>query len=97
MFTGGMTIGQIAAARHLAESTVFGHLAQYVLEDRLPLDQLVPQEHTDRIRNHALQHPDRARASEIRDAVGDDISYSEIALVKRVYGIEEPKNDDLPY
>ena len=97
MFTGGMTIGQIAAARHLAESTVFGHLAQYVLEDRLPLDQLVPQEHTDRIRNHALQHPDRVRASEIREAVGDDISYSEIALVKRVYGIEEPKNDDLPY
>ena len=97
MFTRGMTIGQIAAERGLAVSTVFGHLAQYVEQDLLPLDQLVPQEHIDQIRNHARLHPDRVRSSEIKEAVDDSISYSEILLVKKMSGIEDPKDDDLPY
>ena len=59
MFTKGMTVSQIAKERGLAESTVFSHLAQYVAEDKLPIDQLVPQEHIDTIRNHARLHPHR--------------------------------------
>ena len=97
MFTRGMTVGQIAAERHLAESTVFSHLAQYVEEDKLPIDQLVPQEHIDLIRNHARQHPDRVRPSEIKEALGEGVPYGEIWLVKRVFGIDDPADGDLPY
>ena len=57
----------------------------------------MPQEHIDQIRNHARLHPDRVRSSEIKEAVDDSISYSEILLVKKMSGIEEPKDDDLPY
>ena len=87
MFTSGMTISQIAAERHLTESTIFGHLAMYVIEDRLPIDQLMPQEHIDMIRNHARMHPDQTRTSDIKAALGDDVSYNEIRLVKRIYDI----------
>lgn len=87
MFTSGMTISQIAAERQLTESTIFGHLAMYVIEDRLPIDQLMPQEHIDMIRNHARMHPDQTRTSDIKAALGDDVSYNEIRLVKRIYDI----------
>lgn len=97
MFTKGMTVSQIAKERGLAESTVFSHLAQYVAEDKLPIDQLVPQEHIDTIRNHARLHPAQTRATDIKAAVGDGITYSEISLVKRIYDIADPADDDLPY
>lgn len=91
MFTAGMTVEQIAAERHLTTDTVFGHLAQYVTEDRLPIDQLVTQEHIDTIRNYARMHPDNTRTADIREALGDEISYKEIMLVKRIYGIDNPQ------
>lgn len=91
MFTAGMTVEQIATERHLTTDTVFGHLAQYVTEDRLPIDQLVTQEHIDTIRNYARMHPDNTRTADIREALGDEISYKEIMLVKRIYGIDNPQ------
>ena len=97
MFTKGMTVSQIAKERGLAESTVFSHLAQYVEEDKLPLDQLVPQEHIDLIRNHSRMHPDLTHSSDIKAALGDTVTYSEIALVKRICNIADPATDDLPY
>ncbi len=94
MFTGGMTVAQIAEQRRLTVSTVFRHLAQYVKEDKLPIDQLVPQEHIDMIRNHARMHPDRLRSSEIKEALGDAVSYDEIWLVANVFDIDRTANGD---
>lgn len=92
MFTAGMTVEQIAAERHLTTGTVFGHLAQYVMEDRIPIEQLMPQEHIDTIRNYARMHPDKTRTADMKAALGDGIDYKEISLVKHIYGIEEPQD-----
>lgn len=93
MFTAGKTIEQIAAGRNLAASTVFGHLAHYVENGSLPIDQIVPQEHIDEIMNCARLHPQGIASRDIKEAVGDAITYGEITLVRRVYGIREPEND----
>lgn len=87
MFTAGMTIGQIVAERQLAPGTIFTHLAWYVEEDKLPIDQIVPQEHIDTIRNYARLHPAVTNITEIKSALGEDIPYNEIRLVYNVYDI----------
>ncbi|MBP3511334.1 MAG: helix-turn-helix domain-containing protein [Prevotella sp.] len=87
MFISGMTIEQIAAERQRAVSTIFGHLAMYVEEGTLPIDQIVPQERIDTIRNYARTHPDKVSAAEIKEAVDNAISYQEITLVKKIYAI----------
>lgn len=87
MFVSGMTIEQIAKERQCTEATVFGHLAEYVLQGTLPADQIMPADHIDTIRNHARTHPDKVSPREIKEAVDDGISYNEIQLVKKVYGI----------
>ncbi len=87
MFISGMKMEQIAAERQRAESTIFSHLAQYVEKGTLPIDQIVPQDRIDTIRNYARANPDRVSSAEIKEAVGDAISYQEIQLVKKIYAI----------
>lgn len=93
MFTAGKTISQIAKERNLAESTIFSHLAQYVENGSLPIDQLMPQEHIDTILNVGRLHPQGILSRDIKAAVDDSITYSEISLVKRMFDIKDPEND----
>ncbi len=87
MFISGMGIDKIAAERSLTTGTIFNHLAQYVEQGTLPIEQLMPQEHIDEIRNYARIHPQELSATQIKTAVGDAISYDEIRIVKKIYGI----------
>lgn len=91
MFTSGMSIERIATDRRLAPGTVFGHLALYVENGSLPIDQLISQDHIDAIRNFARIHPQGVTTHEIKEAVPADITYSEIMLVKKTYDIKEPE------
>lgn len=91
MFTSGMSIERIATERRLAPGTVFGHLALYVENGSLPIDQLISQDHIDAIRNFARTHPQGVTTHEIKEAVPADITYSEIMLVKKTYDIKEPE------
>lgn len=90
MFTSGKTVEQIAIERNLAVSTVFSHLAEYVENGSLPVDQLIPQEHIDEIMNYIRLHPQGTTIRDIKEAVGSGITYSEITLVKKIYGAKEP-------
>ncbi len=81
MFNGGMSIEQIAEERNLAVSTVFGHLVKFVAEGRLALSRLVSREHEIAISNYLISHPEATTMSEVRDALGDSISYNEIRAV----------------
>ena len=91
MFTSGKTVEQIAAERNLAVSTVFVHLGQYVENGSLPIDQLMSQEHIDAIRNFARVHPQGVTARDVKEALGEQITYSEIVLVKRIFDIKDPE------
>lgn len=93
MFTSGMTIEQIATERHIAVSTVFSHLAQYVENGSLPINQLMPQDHIDEVLNCARRYPQGITARDLKEAVSDEITYSEIMLVKRTHDIGDPEND----
>lgn len=90
MFTSGMTMEQIATERRIAVSTVFSHLALYVEDGSLPIDQLMSQDHISTILNHARLHPQGISTRGLKEAVGDSITYSEIMLVRRIYGIKDP-------
>ena len=87
MFISGMDIDRIAAGRSLTTGTIFNHLAKYVEQGTLPIEQLMPQEHIDEIRNYARIHPQELSATQIKAAIGDAISYDEIRIVKKIYGI----------
>lgn len=90
MFTSGMSMERIAAERHLAPGTIFGHLAVYVENGSLPIDQIVSQDHIDAIRNFARLHPQGVSTNDIKNAIDDSITYNEIMLVKKIYDIKEP-------
>lgn len=85
MFISGMAVDRIAAERRLTPGTVFNHLAQYVERGTLPIEQLVPQEHIDEIRNHARTHPQDTSVTQIKEAVSQAVSYDEIRIVRKVY------------
>lgn len=82
MFKDGKTVEQIAKERKLTIGTIMGHLAQYVELGEISIDQLVPQEHIDRIESF-IRGKDMANLSykEIHDALGKDIDYAEIRVV----------------
>ena len=86
MFCEGMTVAQIAKERGLAESTVFGHLLDYVKTGQIDATRLVAEDHWEEIRRYLLEHPKPGKLSEIKDAVSPSITYDEIRLV--VYGVE---------
>lgn len=94
MFTSGMSMERIATERHLAPGTIFGHLAVYVENGSLPIDQLIPQDHIDAIRNFARLRPQGTTTQEIKEAVAPTVTYSEIVLVKKIYDIKEPGKTD---
>ncbi len=83
MFISGMAVDRIAAERRLTPGTVFNHLAQYVERGTLPIEQLVPQEHIDEIRNHARTHPQDMSVTQIKEAVSQAVSYDEIRIVRK--------------
>lgn len=84
MFTKGMGVEKIAAERGLTVGTVFSHLAHYVEEGNLPIDQLIPRDHIDAILNVLRTHPQGISTTDIKNTLGDTISYNEIHLVKRL-------------
>jgi len=90
MFMEGNTVQEIAATRHLAASTIFGHLLPYVQDGHIEPEKLHPMEHRDSIMAFISQHPDIKTTSEIKDSLGSDVSYEEILLVR---GLMEQDND----
>ena len=81
LYKQGMTVDQIAEERGFVRSTIIGHLTSYVKEGKVGLRALISSAHEKKIRDFMKAHPDIEHFSEIKEAMGDGIDYSEIKLI----------------
>ena len=81
LYTAGMSIPDIAAARSLTISTIFSHLAKYVETGQIPLEDIVPQDHIDIIRRAITAAGTDDGLTSIKALCPDDVTYEEIRLV----------------
>ena len=81
LFTSGMSIPDIAAARSLTVSTIFSHLAKYVENGQLSLDAIIPQDHISAIRRAISAAGTDNGLTTIKALCPDDVTYEEIRLV----------------
>lgn len=72
---------EIAKERGLGISTVEGHLARFVGSGEIALEQIVPVEKIDTIRQAILEHGTEGMIGPVKTALGDDFSYGEIRAV----------------
>ena len=77
-----MNVEQIASARQRAQSTIVGYLCQLIEEgEAIDVADLVPNNHYRRIAD-AFAEVGFAALKPVKEIVGEDISYSEIHLVR---------------
>ena len=83
LFCKGLTINEIAETRTISETTVGSHLAEYVLTGDIPVTNLIAQETITALTPwiQAAIAEDNLRLAPIKEAVGDQFSYSEIRIV----------------
>ncbi len=80
LYRQGKTVGEIAATRNLTESTIFGHLAHFVLRGDLPAEALVPASHLAAITSVIRRVGLADGMKPIKSLCPPDISYDEIRL-----------------
>lgn len=81
MFRDGMSITDIAAERGLAYSTIEGHLASFVLSGEVDPEELLSKTRMKEIQHVIDEAEEELSASQIREILGDDVSYGEIKVV----------------
>lgn len=80
LFEQGLTVSEIAEQRSLTKSTIEGHLAFWVAEEKINLDGLVAAEKRKQI-EQAFQQQGTASFAAVKQRLGKDVSYGEIKLV----------------
>lgn len=83
LFTSGMSIPDIAAARSLTISTIFNHLAKYVETGQLQLDAIVPQDHITAIRRAIAAAGTDNGLTPIKALCPENVTYAEITLIMK--------------
>lgn len=82
LFKEGKTIAEIAGARGFALSTIEGHLASFIPEGEIGVEQLLPPEKIQRIEKAIQELGDRfAGSKEVKDNLPPDYSYADIRAV----------------
>ena len=81
MFQTGLSIAQIAENRGLVDSTIAGHLAFWVQEGQLEIKSLLSPEKLQVITQKCIELKDTS-LSEIKNALGEEYTYSEIKLAQ---------------
>ncbi len=81
LFRDGLSIPEIARERGFGVSTIEGHLARFIPDGKVRLDELVPVEKIDTIRNAVLKFNENGVLSPIKEFLGEDYSYGEIRAV----------------
>ena len=84
LFTSGMSIPDIAAARSLNISTIFNHLAKYVETGQLQLDAIVPQDHITAIRRAIAAAGTDNGLTPIKALCPENVTYAEIRLIMKM-------------
>ncbi len=79
-FKSGQSIAEIAAERHMAVSTIEGHLAQFIGTGELDLNRVLDPHKSKAIMEYIEKHRSR-QITEIRGALGNEYSYSDIRFV----------------
>ena len=86
MFRDGMSVSEIAKKRGIGVSTVENHLARFIASGELSLEQLVPVERVEVIRD-AIDRTSQGNAlSPIKEFLGDGYTYGEIRAVLAAAG-----------
>jgi uncharacterized protein YpbB len=80
MFKEGKTIVEIAEIRGFAASTIEGHLGEYVKNGLLAVDDILETKKVKIIREFIVENP-ALKGTALKDALGEDYSYSEIRMV----------------
>ncbi len=81
MFERGMTLQQIATERGLVLTTIEGHLAHYVENGNVSVDDLISPEIRQKVEKEILQMRGKS-LREIKQALPDEISYGDIKLIQ---------------
>ena len=84
LFTSGMSIADIAAARSLTVSTIFSHLAKYVETSQIQLKDIVPQDHITVIRRAIAAAGTDNGLTSVKALCPDDVTYQEISLIAKL-------------
>jgi hypothetical protein len=87
MFKEGNSIEEIAASRNLTSSTIEGHLAEYVKRGLLQVESIIDKNKVKIIREFMLENPD-LKGSALKEALGEEYSYSEIRMVWNSMNLE---------
>jgi GTPase SAR1 family protein len=80
LYEAGKSAAEIAQERNLAISTIEGHLAQFVTSGKLLPEQLMEKARAESIRDYFLKTQNSSFVA-AREALGEEISYSEIRFV----------------
>ncbi len=91
LFKAGKSVNEIAAERQLATTTIEGHLAHFVGEGELTIDRLVEADKQKAIVSQLKKHTGSSM-NEVKSALGDNYSYSEIRFVLKYVEAQKMKN-----
>lgn len=83
LFRQGKTPQQIAEERHLALSTILGHLAPYVSSGQISADKVIDGEKVKAIRHAIAQLPENATTEERKAACPPDVTSAEFYFILR--------------
>ncbi|NCB09937.1 MAG: helicase, partial [Bacteroidia bacterium] len=75
------SVKQVAKMRNFAETTVEGHLAHCIRQRMLDVSQVVDARKISQIESFLKENPGLTNATEIRNGLGDPVSYGEIRFV----------------
>ena len=81
----GLSLAEVAERRGISETTIRSHLEQFVQEGgRVDLEHLMPSEEKRRKIEAAFEEMGEARLTPVRDKLGDDYTWEELAVVRMV-------------
>ncbi|HTH55754.1 MAG TPA: DNA helicase RecQ [Cyclobacteriaceae bacterium] len=80
LFGEGKSISTIAELRNLSQSTIEGHLAFYIQQRALPIEQVMDVSRIPKIRQ-AIEQVGGTALGPIKSSLGDEYSYGEIRMV----------------
>ena len=96
LFKSGNSIKDIAQLRNLTESTIFGHLISFLPTGQIKIEQLVPEDIIEAVKNFTLSHDADGNGQEptltqIREGLGEKIGFNEIRAVLRSMKAAKPE------